>query len=152
MVYDAYSKLIVDFMERDEASIVIYEGLMISHTIGRLGALTKKYGERHVMAFLDTPLDVCLERVQQRRDDRGTLTAFNPENTIKDHASVKNCMRNAIAQGFTVTTIDHRDAINASYHILYGLSELAKADSLDRREGEHTDTEGGAEAQEAVDR
>lgn len=61
---------------------VFYEGLLQSGFYGRIGEASEKWGDDHVFAFLDTPLDTCLDRVKKRRIERGTTTEFNPDNTI----------------------------------------------------------------------
>jgi hypothetical protein len=60
---------------------VFYEGLLLSGFYGRIGQASEKFGDQHVFGFLTTPLETCLERVQARRAERGTTTAFNPANT-----------------------------------------------------------------------
>jgi len=63
---------------------VIFEGLMISTIFERYRALDRELtaaGHRYIWAFLDTPLDLCLERVQQRRNDRSDARPFDPKLT-----------------------------------------------------------------------
>lgn len=124
--------LIKELMDDPAPKIVVYEGLMISHMIGTVGAAVKPYGDRHVMAFLNTPLDVCLRRVQDRRNARGATKEFNPSNTIKDHASVKRCQSNAIRDGFRVITLDYTNSIPQSFEVLHGLSRIADPTALDQ--------------------
>jgi adenylate kinase family enzyme len=52
---------------------VIFEGMTISRSYARFAALDDyltSSGEKYIWAILDTPLELCLERVQQRRDER----------------------------------------------------------------------------------
>ena len=119
------ASMITDVMNTPGPGVLIYEGLMISHMIGTVGATVAPYGERHVMGFLDTPLFLCLERVQARRRARGDDRPFNPTNTVKDYANVERCKRNALTQGFRVTTIDHTRAVDHSMEIINELSELS---------------------------
>lgn len=130
---------LTELMEDPAPKLVVYEGLMISHMIGTVGATVKPYGVRHVMGFLDTPLEVCLKRVQDRRDARGAKKPFNSSNTIKDHANVKRCRGNAIRDGFTVVDLGHVDAITQSFEVLHGLSKIANSTVLDQGAGGHTD-------------
>jgi len=67
---------------------VFYEGLLQSGFYGRIGTASEQFGDDHVFAFLDTPLEVCLERVIKRREARGTKTAFNPDNTIDKYRAI----------------------------------------------------------------
>jgi hypothetical protein len=50
---------------------VMFEGALISTTYGSIGQAADAYGADFVFAFLDTPLDVCVARVNQRRAAAG---------------------------------------------------------------------------------
>jgi ABC-type dipeptide/oligopeptide/nickel transport system ATPase component len=89
---------------------VIFEGLILSHLYARYVALDDELtsaGERYVWAFLDTPLKLCLERVQQRRDARGDDRPFNPENTIGKFESIVKCRSKVEELGREVITVPH---------------------------------------------
>ena len=63
---------------------VIFEGLLISHLFSRYAMLDRELfaqGIPFVWAFLDTPLEICLDRVRARREARGTETPLNVKNT-----------------------------------------------------------------------
>lgn len=111
--------------------LLIYEGLLISHSIGSIGELVRKHGRRHVMAFLDTPLDTCLDRIQLRRDERGDTRPFNPANTIKDYKAVQQCRKRAIHGGFRVENIPHLNPIETSLEIIDELYQLACTGQVD---------------------
>lgn len=53
---------------------VVFEGLLISHLYGRYLKLDREMAETHnqhtVWAFLDTPEEVCVDRVKERRARR----------------------------------------------------------------------------------
>jgi thymidylate kinase len=70
---------------------VLLEGLLMSHVFSRYAALAMELQRQDVpsiFGFLDTPLDVCLERVNARRAARGVTEPVNPENTSdKWHAN-----------------------------------------------------------------
>jgi hypothetical protein len=76
---------------------ILFEGLLISGGYGSvgqaLGELEKK-GHESIFALLDTPLELCLERVNARRTARGVLDPVNPRNTEQKykaaHASQVN--------------------------------------------------------------
>lgn len=131
-------------------TLLVYEGLMISHSIGSIGELVFPYGNRHVMGFLDTPLELCLERINERRRARGQMSPVNPDNTTKDHRSVANCYHRALRFGLDARIIPHKDAINESFRILHELSELEYSPLLDSGKGEHQDPK-GQRGTEAVD-
>ena len=114
--------MLTGLRESGEDGLVFYEGLMISHMIGTVGAAVKGWGDDHVMGFLDTPMDVCIQRVRDRRLAKGNTKPFDPEKTlIKDYGSVRAARKNAIAADFTVVDIDHSDALNDVLHHLKGL-------------------------------
>ena len=68
---------------------VFYEGLLGSEYYGRIGKETEKYGDSHIFAFLDTPIDLCLARVQARRLARGNTKPLNPANTVGRVAKIE---------------------------------------------------------------
>lgn len=93
--------------------LIFYEGLMISHMIGTVGAAAKEWGHDHVMGFLDTPLEVCVSRVRSRREERGADGAnFDPKNIVADWPRVRAARQNAINQGFTVVDVPHENAVD----------------------------------------
>lgn len=58
---------------------VIFEGLLVSRTVGRYEKLDRASGGNFIWAFLDTPLELCIERVNARRAATGNDKPFNPE-------------------------------------------------------------------------
>ena len=113
-------KIVADLLREFKTGygILFYEGLMISHMIGTVGAAAKEYGRNHVMAFLDTPLDVCIERVKKRRLARGDERPFNPKNVEADWPRVRAARQNAINQGFNIVDIGYNDAFVETLHVL----------------------------------
>lgn len=105
------AEIIVRYAKNKKYDIVFYEGLFISHMIGTVGKAVKPFGDRVTLAFLDTPLETCIERVVQRRREKGNDRPFDPKNVVKDFGAVRNCRQNCIDQGFHVVDLDHHDAI-----------------------------------------
>lgn len=68
---------------------VFYEGLLQSGFYGRIGVASERFGDAHIFAFLDTPLNTCLQRVMARRTARGTTTEFNPTNTVDKYHAIR---------------------------------------------------------------
>jgi hypothetical protein len=64
-----------------ECGHVLYEGLLLSTYYGRPGAAVAHMGWAHVWAFLNTPIEVCIERVKARRMARGVHAPLNEHNT-----------------------------------------------------------------------
>lgn len=46
---------------------VLFEGAIVSHMYGSIGKLMEQWGKNSVFVFIDTPLEECLRRVEQRR-------------------------------------------------------------------------------------
>jgi len=72
-----------------EIGHVFYEGLLGSEYYGRIGKVSEQFGDRHIFAFLDTPIEVCLARVQARRLARGNTKPLNPANTVGRVAKIE---------------------------------------------------------------
>ena len=87
---------------------VVFEGLLQSTYYGKMGAHSLQYGKDYVYAFLDTPIELCLERVVARRAASGRNNKFNPELTIDKHETIAALQRKLSAQGFhRVVTLRH---------------------------------------------
>jgi GTPase SAR1 family protein len=99
---------------------VLLEGLLLSK-VGP-GAITTqmlKPTGAYVAAILDTPLNECLRRVQERRDARGETKPFNQKNTISAYESTLAACTNLYnAGGVKVVTIDHTDAFNETLEVI----------------------------------
>jgi adenylate kinase family enzyme len=67
---------------------VIYEGLIVASDVTRAIDTSKKYPPMIVIE-LSTPLDVCLEGIQARRDARGDDRPLNPKNTESKMKSLR---------------------------------------------------------------
>ena len=105
---------------------VVFEGLLISQIYDRYAALAKNMGpQTYAFAYLDTPLDKCIEQVNARRQESHeerlakakrrnmpveklpTLKDFNEANTRSKH---RDCIRNRskdLAGGITVIDLKH---------------------------------------------
>ena len=73
---------------------VLLEGLLLSSSYGALGMWSERYKNRFIFAFLDTPIDVCLKRVNARRRKRGVMEPVNPKNTTDKWRNCQACARN----------------------------------------------------------
>jgi len=100
----------IELIERyAEEGHVLYEGLLLSTYYGRLGAITEKWGNPHIFAFLNTPIEVCIERVIQRRKERGVLTPLNERNTRARVKPIRVLMYKLERQGRNVVEIPYDD-------------------------------------------
>lgn len=75
--YDIVLDLLEKYAPRGH---VVFEGVIVSSSYGRVGRFMERYGQSAVMAFLDTPLEVCIENVKKRRSARADEREFNPKN------------------------------------------------------------------------
>jgi hypothetical protein len=82
---------------------VIFEGLLQSTYYGAMGTHSRKYGDRYIYAFLDTPIELCLERVVARRAASGRNNKFNPQLTMDKHKTIdilRMKLQNGAQMGF----------------------------------------------------
>lgn len=91
---------------------VLFEGLALSGFYGGFGATLGKLaarGHEVIFATLDTPIELCLERVNQRRAARGVLEPVNPLNTELKHKSVHHTYRTiAEKHGHRCVMVSHK--------------------------------------------
>lgn len=95
---------------------VIFEGALVSSSYGNIGRASEEFGDEFVFAFMDTPLEVCLERIRARREARGDMRPLNPDNTTKKAHSVERSK--AKFEGRRVVEIDHTRAVDQVLEIL----------------------------------
>lgn len=99
---------------------VLYEGALVSAS-GLAGQVTQAVHPTgcDVYAFLDTPQDLCVERVKGRRLAAGNDKEFDPKNLIDKFESVVNCYKNLRKEGsYDVRLIDHTDPHPALVEII----------------------------------
>ncbi len=99
---------------------VLYEGALVSAS-GLAGQVTQTIHPTgcDVYAFLDTPQDVCIERVKGRRLAAGNEKEFDPKNLIDKFESVVNCYKNLRNEGsYDVRLIDHKNTHPALLEII----------------------------------
>lgn len=99
---------------------VLYEGALVSAS-GLAGQVTQAVHTTgcDVYAFLDTPEELCIERVIGRRQEAGNDAEFDPKNLKDKYVSVINCYRNLRKEGtFDVRIIDHNNIHPALLDIL----------------------------------
>ncbi len=91
---------------------VLHEGLLQSTYYGAPGKASEPYENRYVFAFLDTPIDMCLERVCQRREMSNSKNKFDPTLTIQKHETILRLRDRLRAMGRRVVTLSYGDAVN----------------------------------------
>ena len=87
---------------------VLFEGALVSSSYGEIGRSSEKFGEDFVFAFLNTPLDVCLARIVQRRAAKGNFEPLNPTNTeVKFHNVLRSRPKIENEFGRRCVTLDY---------------------------------------------
>jgi predicted kinase len=104
---------------------ILMEGLLI-RGYGSVGAFMDNLPKRWkiIYATMDTPLEVCLERIKQRRAKKGVTEPLNPKNTEQKFKSGLSDFRTLSERGFECVWIDHKRPVK-SVLSLYGV-KLAK--------------------------
>jgi predicted kinase len=101
---------------------VLCEGLMLTG-VGDAGTFIRQVGgavkQNLIIANLDTPVELCIERVKQRRLTAGNEKEFNPENTISKHKQMVSADRRLRAAGYNVVNIDYRDVHNQLQQLFF---------------------------------
>jgi len=87
---------------------VIYEGALVSGA-GLAGQVTQAIRETgcDVYTFLDTPMEVCIERVKGRRKAAGNDKEFNPKNLVLKFDSVVSTYKTFKREGLNTHLLDH---------------------------------------------
>lgn len=107
---------------------VIWENVMVSANVGRWAVLSKKLDpvNHNVWCFLDTPLQVCIDRMFQRRaeaSDRG-FNHRQEDSEVKLDVLAghwRRCRRaavRAVQEGIDVRWIDHTQAYDQVHALL----------------------------------
>lgn len=86
---------------------VFYEGLVLSTYYGAFGAETERYGDNHVFAFMDTPIELCIQRIKDRRLEAGNLKPFNEGNTRERMKPINSLQAKLTAAGRNVAVVMH---------------------------------------------
>ena len=86
---------------------VLFEGAMVSSSYGSIGhALNELLHADPIFAFLDTPLDLCLERIRLRRLAKGNTDPVNPKTTAVKFENVARTKLQMEKLGSRVQIID----------------------------------------------
>jgi len=111
---------IIDRVEdyTDQGMNVWLEGLLISGMYGSLGAYSEEFGDRWVFAFLDTPLKLCIKRIQQRRKSACNSKPFNTANTINRHETITRTRERLLEMKRRVIDLPHQDALEPLLKII----------------------------------
>lgn len=99
---------------------VVHEGLLQSTYYGAMGKDSVQYGDNYVYAFLDTPLELCLERVVARRAANESKNKFDPQLTTDKHRTIERLKAKLPAMGHRVVTLRHDDDMLGQLYTILG--------------------------------
>jgi len=98
--------ILLDLIERyGSKGNLLFEGAIVSSSFGRVGELVSKWGQEAVFAFLNTPLEVCIEHVKKRRAAKKDIRDFDPKNVIIKFKQVE-ISRRSITEAGKVRVVD----------------------------------------------
>jgi hypothetical protein len=109
-----------------EVGHVVYEGLLLSTYYGRLGFAVERYGKDHYWVFLDTPIDVCIERIKQRRKAAGNDKPLNEDNTRKRMKPIAALRTKLLIKGASVVDLAYDDRPGEHLLMLLEDSEIER--------------------------
>jgi predicted kinase len=94
----------------------------MSSIFSRYVALSEElesYGEHMVFLYLDTPIGLCIERIEHRRWQAGNTKPLNPSNTIRKHENTHECYTKMEKAGLDARWMHHNsDAAVAQLLVL----------------------------------
>lgn len=96
---------------------VVYEGLLVSNEVGRTVELAAQFSTKVV--FLDTSLELCLARVNQRRKQKAGISLFgeadfkpvNPKKTVEKFEELRRVADRLIAAKVVTCWLSWDDAL-----------------------------------------
>lgn len=92
----------------DKRTLCICEGVLFGSTFGEIGALGNLAKSAFIYAFMSTPLDVCLQRINLRRTERGTETELNPARTIRRQGEMERLEARVRIEKKLVYVVDYK--------------------------------------------
>lgn len=96
---------------------VLLEGILVAHTFGPWSEFAR--GKPWKFLFLDTPLDVCITRVNMRRAKAGKNPLADPRNIVRDHARINSLQKKFEQAGHYSKYIDYKTAVSDVLEVLY---------------------------------
>lgn len=90
---------------------VIVEGSIVASVYARWEALAREVNDDYWFWFLDTPVEVCISSVLERRTSKGNMKPFDPHQTlIPRHEAILRLKDRLVAAGRNVAVLS-RDTI-----------------------------------------
>lgn len=90
---------------------VIFEGVIVSTIYERYKKLMLQYGGPYRFIFLNTPLDVCLSRIRQRRKAAGNKKPLDPTTTKAKYEAILRVIDKCEADKLHYDVVSSDDAV-----------------------------------------
>lgn len=107
--YSVLKEVITDASK--ESKLILMEGLMVSDDVLQTVEIHRSIFPIHRIYYLNTPIDVCIERVKGRRKAKGWDTAFNEKKLKNRHAQIERTRPRLEAAGITCRTCSADQAV-----------------------------------------
>jgi hypothetical protein len=104
-----YSRILEIIQARLVEQHCLFEGALVSSSYGSIGHYMNEAEPEcgtPIFAFLDTPLEVCLERIKARRAAKGNFEPLNPKNTTVKYDNVHRTKDQMARLGSRVRIVD----------------------------------------------
>jgi hypothetical protein len=79
--------------------------------VTRFADKQKRKDRRMIFANIDTPAELCIERVKQRRMEAGNHKPFNPEKLLDKYESVIKSQEKLLAAGYDARILPHEEPL-----------------------------------------
>lgn len=97
------------------AQNVLFEGVIVSTLFSRYSELAKELGnKRFLFAYMDTPLETCLSRIQKRNGGK----PIKEDLVASKVRAILSTREKALAAGHTVVDVPHKDATKAILNLI----------------------------------
>jgi predicted ABC-type ATPase len=95
---------------------VVCEGVIAitSYGFGRVTRFAnklKRKGHRMIFAHIDTPAEMCVERVRQRRMEAGNQKPFNPDKLLHKYESILKSQEKLKQAGYDARILPHEEPL-----------------------------------------
>lgn len=94
------------------------EGLIMSTIYGTVGEYSEKFGDNWVFAYLDTPIEKCIQRIKARRKKAGQDKPLNETNTRTRVRTIERNREIVASKGRRVVVLPHNNALEPLLKII----------------------------------
>lgn len=108
-------KLIAEFAKAGHH--VLFEGLIMTTLYQRNLKLMRDLKQPFAMAFMDTPLRVCISRVEKRRKKKDNDKPLDPKNTMDKFFAFSRMLGRAVRDKACPEYIAYKDATNQLFEL-----------------------------------